>query len=80
MFATQMPTKTVRRKRRSQHGKGIGKDIMNTLKKVHNFAKKTGLVSKVAGALGAAGVPNAGNVAVYAKQAGYGKVRKIRTG
>lgn len=76
-----MPTKTVRRKRRTpQHGKGIGRDILNGLKKINNFAKKSGIVSKVAGVLGAAGVPRASEVSKYAKQYGYGKVRLFKTG
>lgn len=74
-----MPTRTVRRKRNSraiQQGKGV----LDVLKKINNFARKTKLVSKVAGALDAAGVPRAGAIGNYAKQAGYGKVRKLKTG
>jgi hypothetical protein len=78
MFATQMPTR--RKRHTKQHGKGVGNDILNSLKKVHNFAKKTGIVSKLAGVVGAAGFAPAAKLAAGARLAGYGKVRKLRTG
>lgn len=53
------------------------RDIQNP-KKIHNFIKKTGAISKTANLLDSFGVPLAAKVARGAELAGYGKGKGLR--
>ena len=63
-----------RRKRHHMRGRGF----MDFIKKAGSFLKKTGLVSTIGNALGAAGVPYASQIGSLAGKAGYGRRRRYR--
>ena len=60
--------------RRRQRGRGF----MDFLGKANNFLKSSKLVSTVGNALGAAGVPLAGQIGSVAGRFGYGRKRMGR--
>ena len=71
---------TGKRRRRSTRSKQKGKGVMDVLKKINNFARKTKIVSNVANVLGQAGVPYASKISSTASKMGYGRVVHIKSG
>jgi hypothetical protein len=71
----RMPT---RKKGHGRRRRMRGRGFMDFIGKANSFLKNSKLISTVGSALGAAGVPYAGQIAGVAGKLGYGRPRRHR--